>query len=271
MGPTTASEFTRREVADHRTALAAWCVGAVVYVVLIAAIYPSLSGSGSLDRLIENYPDVLKSLFGISKNGSLSSGAGFLGAELFSFMLPLLVLVLAIGSGVRTFAGEEDAGRLELLLAYPVGRSAAVLAKGAAVGAGVVALCASCGIALAVLDPIFDLGLSAGNVVEAIAGLALLGLLFGWLALALGAATGRRALAVALPAGLAVGSYLVSGLHALAGWLDPFRFLSPFWWLGTSQLQNGIRASGAFVVALAAVAALLAGALLVDRRDLEAP
>jgi ABC-2 type transport system permease protein len=268
---TNAAELTRRGVRDHRAALAGWCVGAVAYVALIAAIYPSLAGSGSLDTLLQNYPDALKSLFGISGGGSLSSGAGFLDAELFSFMLPLLVLVLAIGSGARTFAGEEDAGRLELVLAYPVRRRSAVLAKGVAVAAEVVAVCACSGVAIGVLDPVFDLGLSVGHVAQAALGLALLGLLFGWLALAVGAAVGKRALAIALPAGLAAGSYLVSGLHSLAGWLDPFRFLSAFWWIGTSPLQNGIRGVGALVVALAAVAALLAGAALVGRRDLEVP
>lgn len=271
MSLTAAAEFTRRGVADHVKALAGWCVGAVAYVALIAAIFPSLAGSGSLDRLVQNYPDVLKSLFGISGGGSLSSGAGFLDAELFSFMLPLLILVLAIGSGARTFAGEEDAGRLELVLAYPVRRRAVVAAKGAAVGAEVVAVGVCSGIALLVLSPAFDLGLATGHVAAAAAGLVLLGLLFGWTALAVGAATGRRGLAAALPAGLAAGGYLVSGLHSLAGWLDPFRFLSAFWWLGTSPLQNGIRGSGAVVLALAALAALLAGALLVERRDLQVP
>jgi beta-exotoxin I transport system permease protein len=271
VGPTNAAELTRRGVADHRAALAGWCLGAVAYVALIAAIYPSLQGSASLDKLVESYPDALKSLFGISGGGSLSSGAGFLDAELFSFMLPLLVLVLAIGSGVRTFAGEEDAGRLEVVLAYPVRRRAAVLAKGAAVGAEVVAVCACSGLAIGILDPIFGLELSVAHVAQAVLGLALLGLLFGWLALGVGAATGRRGLAVALPAGLAAGSYLVSGLHSLAGWLDPFRFLSAFWWIGASPLQNGIRGVGALVVALAAVAALVLGAVLVGRRDLEVP
>src|SRR5262249_54091184 len=107
----TAAEFSRRGVADHRKALAGGCVRAAACVTLIAADDPSLAAPGSLDKLVESYPDVLKSLFGISGGGSLGSGAGFLDAELFSFMLPLLVLVLGIGSGARAFAGEEDAGR----------------------------------------------------------------------------------------------------------------------------------------------------------------
>ena len=99
------------------------------YVALIAAIFPSIEGSEELDELVEDYPDFLRSLFGIAEGASLTSGPGFLDAELFSFMLPLFVLILAVGSGSRTFAGEEDSGRLELLLAYPLRRRDAVFAK----------------------------------------------------------------------------------------------------------------------------------------------
>jgi hypothetical protein len=64
---------------------------------------------------------------------------------------------------------------------------------------------------------------------------------------------------------------IVSGLHNLAGWLDPFRFLSPFWLVGSAPLQNGVDGWGVLVVVVAAVAALAAGSVLVDRRDLETP
>ncbi|HEU5010657.1 MAG TPA: hypothetical protein VFT33_08180, partial [Gaiellaceae bacterium] len=105
-----AAELFRRGVVDHRRALAGWCVGIIGYVALIASIFPSIEGSPQLNDLIESYPDVLKSLFGITGTGNIASGAGFLDAELNSFMLPLLILVLAISSGARTLAGEEDAG-----------------------------------------------------------------------------------------------------------------------------------------------------------------
>jgi ABC-2 type transport system permease protein len=192
-------------------------------------------------------------------------------AELFSFMLPLLVLVLAIGSGARTFAGEEEGGRLELVLAYPMARRAAVLAKAAAVAGEVFLVCAVGFAALAVLDAVVGLELSLSRLGAAFGGLAALGLLYGWLALAVGAAVPSRVLAIGVPAGYAAAAYLVGGLHALAGWLDPFRFLSPFWLVGSAPLQNGANGWGALAVLAAAVAALAAGAILVDRRDLETP
>ena len=124
-----AVELLRRGVVDRLRSLAFWCAGVAGYIVLVAAIFPSLKGSADLDKLLKDYPDALKQLLGISGSGSLSSGAGFLDAELFGLMLPILVLVMAVAGGAGLFAGEEDAGRLELILSYPVSRTRAVLAK----------------------------------------------------------------------------------------------------------------------------------------------
>jgi ABC-2 type transport system permease protein len=266
-----ASELFRRGLRDHRRSLLAWSVGVVAYIGLIVAIFPSIEGSPEFDDLLESYPEILKELFGIVEGGSLTSGAGFLDAELFSFMLPLLVLFLAIGSGARTFAGEEDAGRLELVLAYPVRRRDAVLAKGLAVAAEVLFLCAAVGLSLLVFDPLVELGLEVEHVAGAAATLAALGLIHGWLALSIGAATASRALAIGVPAGLAAAAYLVNGLHGVAGWLDPLRFASSFWLVGSSPLQGGTRAWGVVVVLVAAAAILALGATLVERRVLETP
>ncbi len=210
-------------------------------------------------------------MFGIAEGGDITSGAGYLDVELFSFMLPLLVLVLAIGSGARTLAGEEDAGRLDLVLSYPLRRRDAVLVKGAAVAAEIVTVCVVAGIAIALLDPLVGLDLASGRLAAALGSLAALGLFYGWLALAVGAALPSRALAIGIPAALAAGAYLVSGLHELAGWLDPFRFLSPFWLVGSSPLQNGAEGWGVLVVVVVSFVVLAAGSLLLERRDLETP
>ena len=237
---------------------------------LIVAVYPSVQDSPQFDQLVENYPDALKALFGL-QGGSITSGAGFLDAELFSLMLPLLVLVLAIGSGARAFAGEEDAGRLELLLSYPVRRRAVVLAKAGSVAVEVLAVAVVACVAIGLLGLVVDLDLSAQNLVQAGLMLAALGILFGWSALAVGAAVPSRALAIGVPAGVAAGAYLVRGLHSLAGWLDPFRFLSPFWLVGTSPLRSGVDLLGLLAVVLAAALVLAAGAWLAERRDLRVP
>jgi ABC-2 type transport system permease protein len=265
------TELVRTGIGDHRRGLLAWSLGIVGYIALIAAIFPSIEGSPDFNQLLESYPEVLRSLFGLSEGTDITSGPGFLDVELFSFMLPLLVLVQAIGAGAGTFAGEEDAGRLELVLAYPVRRRDAVLARGIAVAAQVLVLCVAAGAAMLVLDPFLGLGLARENVLAAVSGLAAIGLFHGWLALGLGAAVPSRAVAIGIPAGVAATAYLVNGLHAVAGWLDPFRVLSPFWLVGSSPLQTGIDWLGALIVVLAGAVALAGGAVLVERRDLRTP
>jgi beta-exotoxin I transport system permease protein len=266
-----ATELFRRGLLDHRRALIGWCVGIAAYVALVASIFPSIEGSPQLNDLIESYPDVLKTLFGISKGSTLTSGAGYLDVELFSLMLPLLVIVLAIGSAARTFAGEEDAGRLELVLSYPVRRRSAVLAKGIALAGEIVLACAAATFTILVFDRLVGLDISLAHLASAACSLAALGLFYGWLALAAGAAYPSRALSIGLAAGTAAADYLVDGLHELAGWLDPFRFVSPFWLIGSSPLQSGADVRGTAIVLVAAVVALAIGALLVERRDLETP
>ena len=266
-----AAELFRRGLRDHRRALVAWCLGVSGYVAMIAAIFTSIESSPQLNDLIESYPDVLKELFGISGGADITSGAGYLDLELFGIMLPLLVLVLAVGSGARTLAGEEDAGRLELVLSYPVRRRDAVLAKGAAVAVEVLALAVAATLTIAVFDPIVGLELSIGHVVAAFVWLAALGLFFGWLALAVGSAHPSRSLAIGVSAGVAAAAYLVNGLHTLAGWLDPARFLSPFWLVGQGPLQGGASAVGIVALLAAAVVVLVLGAALIERRDLEVP
>lgn len=264
-----AAELLRRGLVDHRRALVGWSLGVVGYCALVSSIYPSVKGFSGFERLVQQYPPALKSLFSIG--GDITTGAGFLDAELFSLILPLLVLTLAIGSGARTLAGEEETGRLELVLAYPLRRRNAVLAKATAVAAEVVLVCAVAFVSLAGLDAIVGLGLDFAHLVEALVGVAALGVLYGWLAVAVGATWPSKLLALGAPAAYAAAAYLVAGLHALAGWLDPLRFLSPFWLVGQSPLEDGWRGWGVLVVATAAVIVVAAGAHLIERRDLELP
>jgi len=219
-----AAELFRRGLVDRTRALVGWCVGVALYILLLAAVFPSLRDAADLNQLVEKYPEGLKELFGLSAGIDLTTGAGYLDAELFSFMLPIFALVLAIGSGTRILAGEEEAGRLELLFAYPLRRRDGVLAKGATVAVEIALFVVAVAAAMLLFDPIFDLGLSASRVAGAAASLGMLALLHGWLALAVAGFTPSKALATAVPAALAAAGYLVAGLHDLADWLDPLRY-----------------------------------------------
>jgi ABC-2 type transport system permease protein len=232
----------------------------------MTAMYPTIRGNRQLVTLHETYPKALRSLFGIN---DLASGTGFLRAEIFSFVGPLLVIILAVLWGGDVIAGEEDRGTMDLLMANPISRRRVVLEKWAAllVGVAVAGAGLAAGLEIGIAAASIDVGWQ--KVAAATVATALIGMLFGTVALALGAATGRRGLARGLTAGLAVAAYLVSSLSDLVTWLRPIRPASPWYHaLGTDPLGVGFQPwhLGVLVVATAAIAWV--GVLAFGRRDL---
>ena len=110
------------------------------------------------------------------------------------------------------------------------------------------------------------MALPVGGVAAAMLHLALLGVVFGALALAIGAAVGHAGAARAVPAVVAVVAYVVNGLAPQVSWLQPVRELSPFYQFnGHDPLRNGVSAL-AVLVAAGTIAALVALAVAGFRR-----
>jgi ABC-2 type transport system permease protein len=113
-----------------------------------------------------------------------------------------------------------------------------------------------------------DMGLPLGNVTAVMLHMVLLALVFGGLALAVGAWTGHSVLSRAVPAALAVVAYVVNGLAPMVSWLQPAQRWSPFYqYIGHDPLRTGVSwPSVGIAVATLAVLALLA-VLGFRRRD----
>jgi ABC-2 type transport system permease protein len=87
-------------------------------------------------------------------------------------------------------------------------------------------------------------------------------------AFAVGAATGRRGIALGTAAAVAVAAYLLSYLSPIAEapWMER---ISPFhWYIGAEPLATGVDWPGLGLLAALAVLAAVGGAAAFDRRDL---
>lgn len=264
----TAPLVMQRALRDRRRGLAAWTVGLTAYVALIAAFFPSIQNS-EIQRALEDYPDELKAFFGGEQSFDFSTGAGYLNAELFSLVVPLLLVIVAVGFGARTVAGEQASGTLELLLANPITRTRVIGEKIASLVVIVGGLAAVVALSLVALGLVVDLDVAVVNVVAACLGAALVALFMGMLALLAGVATGNRSLAVGLPTVIFAASYLVVGLAGLVTWLEPARHISPLYHAeGTIPLRNGLPAANTCVLAACCVATGAASVWYFGRRDL---
>jgi ABC-2 type transport system permease protein len=233
------------------------------------SVYPTVRDNPSLNDLVKQYPDALKNLVGFGGPLDYASPAGYLGAELFSFMVPLLLIIATVAAGSGAIAGEEENGTMELLLTLPLMRGRLVLEKLAALIAEVVALGAVLWLALWVGAAVVDMRISGAHLASGTAGSVLVAILFGALSMAVGAATGRRSLAIGLTSALAVAAFLVNVLAPLVDSLSQVRRLSPFYHYAASDpLRHGLDAGDvAFLVVTAAIFAA-ATMLAFQRRDI---
>ena len=257
---------------DARRAIAWWSFGLIAMTALMIAVYPSVRDNPDLNKMVENYPDAFKAFLGLGENLDYTSAAGYLNSELFSFMVPLLLLIAAVGAGARALAGEEEQGTLDLLLANPLSRRRVVLHKLAALVVEVAFLALVLWLALLVGTQAIDMHVSAGHLAAATFAAASLAVGFGAITLLLGAALGRRGAAIGIASAAAVAAYLVSSLAELVHALEPFRAASPFYhYTAVDALASGLALEHVAFLLLVAVVAAAAAVVAFDRRDLAAP
>ena len=257
-----------RGLHDRRRGLVGWALGIAGYVVLQTSFYPSVQNS-QFQRAIARYPKELKAFFGGAQSFDFSTGRGYLDVELFSLVVPALVVIAAIAYGVTTIAGEQERGTLELLLANPLTRTTDRPREGDRLGVTVALLTLVVFGVLVVMNPIVDLQLRLADLGAACLGAALVGFGFGALAMVIGAGSGSCAVAIGVPAAVFVASYLLVGLAGLVTWLEPFRIVSPLHHAtGTHPLANGLPVTNFAVLAAWCVATVLATVAVFERRDL---
>ncbi len=259
-----------RFVQDRRRSLLWWSVGMVALVLFTVALYPSLRDV-SLNDVVDQMPETVRSMFGLDTAIPLNSPAGYLQGRLFASLLPLILLVFGIGLGARAIAGDEQEGTLELLLANPVTRGAVVAQRYGAVVAMVGALTAVFTVSLVVLGAPFGAleGVPATGLAGAVAGAFGITLLHATVAFGVGAATGRRAWATSSATVVAVGGYLLQGLLGVSDAIRPLRFVVPWhWYLSRNMLAQGVAPEAIVVPLVLAATIFAAGAAAFLRRDL---
>lgn len=271
-----------RWMRDRRRSTIWWSVGITLVSVVTAAFYPSLTGGGGA---LSNSSSTMQSILGLSEGIDPTSPVGFLWSANYSNQLPWLLMALGIALGTASIAGDEAEGTLEYLLAKPVTRTEVALARFAGMVTVLVIASIVNLVGVAVTMPFFDLtdsvtttavdgstvvspGVTVGDLfVGGLSALAV-GLGSGAVAFFIGAATGRRGVALGAASAYAVAGYVLYTLSNVTGQAEVLTWLSPWrWFIDDAMMVNGLTVDVLWPVVLAAVA-LVAGWQAFLRRDL---
>ena len=247
-----------------------WAASTAALVGFTIAVYPSVEGQESLGDLVADYPEFFQQLLGLAEGFDITSPVGYLNSQVFTNVLPLVFLVFLIGFAARTIAGEERAGTLDLMLAHPVTRRRVVLEKAGAMAAMGLSLATVSTLTMTAGAAVISMDIAVGDLLAANITTMVMGMLFASLAMAVGCATGSRAIALGTASGYAVATFLLWGLAPVVSWLQPLEKISPFFWaLAGPPIAAGFQWLN--IAGLLTVTAVLAAAsvMLFERRDVK--
>ena len=243
-----------------------WCGVLVALALSVVALWPSMNETDSLGQLIGGLPPDLISAFGLEDFGS---PVGYLNGQLYAVVLPLALSAMGIMHATALTAGDEDAGRLELLLALPVSRVAVYLSRFVAVALALAVVSAIVGASVWGTAAAVDMELDAAGVLGVTVAIFCLALFHVGLAFAL-AGCGLRGGAVLGGAFGALGlGYVGYAILPLVADLADVAQVSPWHWgLAEHPLANGLDAAGTALLVAGTAVLVGVGVLAVGRRTI---
>lgn len=263
---TTSLPVLRRALRESWRSLLAWTIGFAAVLLLYLPLYPSIGGNGQMQQIINSLPPELVHTLGYDQIGS---GPGYTQSTFYGLMGFFLITAVAVTWGASSIAGAEESGRLELDLAHGIGRITNTVEMAVALLVRLLWLGFFAGIVVSVLNGPSELGLSASGIAAATGVFVGLGMFSGSFALLCGAATGRKAFAIAGGAGIAVVGYAFNAIANQTASADWLRVFSPYAWAyHQPPLVGSLSVAGLLALWGSSVLFVAAGAWVLNRRDI---
>lgn len=214
-----------------------WGIGLGLLGIMLLAFYPSFAGQQEqLEEFLSFYPEEMTAFFGDFSD--FGTPQGFLDIEFFSYM-PLVLGIFGVLAGTGLLVADEEAGRLDLIMGYPISRSKMLGGRFLAfVSASIlISLISWFGLIL----PTFwqDIDINVWSLMLPFLDLLIQVLLFGAIGLFFSLLLPSRRMAAMLSGVLLVASFFVTGLSELITELEPAAELSPMsYYLGGEAMEG---------------------------------
>jgi len=253
-----------QELNFRRGAILWWGLGLCFFPLVYISIYPSVAEEMAGLADLEIYQ---------AMGMSLGTFPDFVGSILLIF-LPLVAAIYAIINGTGTLAGEEEDGRLEMLVTLPLPRWMIVTAKALALSIAafliiaVVALCSM--LVLQGLEGQIETELTGAQLFVSVLQTWPLVFAVGMLSLFLAAFCARRRIASLIAAVVLVVGYFGSNLSASTRVLEPFEPMFLFTYMDSTSagVLNGQRLEDMLVFLGIGLVSFLLSVVFFQRRKL---
>lgn len=256
-----------QELRFRRSAIIGWGIGLTLLPTIYVGIYPQFAEQledlqGILDL------DIYKAMgmsFGTFEDWVAST---------VILIVPVILAIYAVIDGTATLAGQEDEGKLELIVALPIPRWQIVTVKAIAHGLALLAIL----FIVALTTTIVFLAIVGKIETEMKAAQVFWGLLYTWplvmaigmISLFLGAVCPRRRIAALIGTVVVVVSYFGTNLAGMVSAVERVEPLFLFTYLDASAslFFDGPKASNVLILLSVVLVAFLLALLFFQRRDI---
>ena len=251
---------------DKRWFIIGWCAVMFFMIFLVMAVYPSLKQTDAFDKLAATVPDQLKALIGDAD--SFRTLKGYIATQLYDIRVPLLLMIMSLVLAQGLAGSEEEKGSLRTLLTTPLSRTRVLWERW---GAGVII------VTVMILVTVIGAYIGAAVINESVPTdmiwrLGFMSWLFGvtpfTITYAVGPATGKRGLMMAVGLTVTFGSFLISSFSKNVDWLDPFKYVSLLNYYDTSTIKDGtFNVGDIWILVLLTLVCMCIAQLCFRRRD----
>ncbi len=259
----------RHTLARSRWQILGWGIAMFLLGLMSVPFYDSIvSQADQMEQLLSSFPPELMAFFGDFSASSIVTPEGYLGLQYFDFMASLILGVFAVLIGSGLLASDEESGRLDLILAYPISRARLFAGRLLAFVIATLAILVLSWLGIVVPMSQTSMGLSWGEVALPFVSLLAVLLFFGALALLLSLLLPSRRIAAMLASFVLIASYFLVSLARISDDLATAVKFSPLYYYQSSKAIDGLNAG--WFVGLLAVAALFTAlaAWRFERRDI---
>jgi ABC-2 type transport system permease protein len=256
-----------QEFRFRRNAIIGWGIGLCFFPVVYVGLYPSLADQ------MASFQEIMDLAIYQALGISMASFEGYT-ASTVTNLVPLILCIYAVINGTGTLAGEEDSGRLELIVALPIPRWQIVTVKAMALGVALLLI-----LAIAAAGAALTLVAIGKQVETTVTPLGLffnllaawpLAMAVGMISLWLGTFSPSRRTAAMLATVVVLASYLGSNLAGMITSLEGVQkiFLFHYYEASAEALKGGQQTGNLLVLLAVALVAFGGAVLFFQIRDL---
>lgn len=257
-----------QELRARKWSILIWGLALCFFPVVYVGLYPSFADqmAGFSEMLnLEIYQAI-----GVSNMATFEAYM----ASTINNLIPVMIAIYAVSAGTATLAGEEEDGRLELIVALPIPRWQIVTVKATALGIAlfliIAIVSAGTALTLAYISNQVETAVTPLGVFTNLLSVWPLEMAFAMISLFLGAFCSTRRIANGLGALVVAASFLGNNLTGMIDSLESIRwlFLFHFYDASPDAILNGqVWSDMLILLAIAAVGFGLA-VFFFDRRDI---